>query len=119
MFSAMFEVVRNFNAQNFIKKKKDPNAKASILAFSSWLKEWGQMSALFQDEPRKILKELDQVLIKMKKIDTQRVHELLEKRNQARSDKNWELSDQYRDELLAMDIEINDSPTGTTWEVKK
>jgi cysteinyl-tRNA synthetase len=40
-------------------------------------------------------------------------------RNQARTDKNWELADQIRDELLAKNIEIIDKKDVTTWRIKK
>jgi cysteinyl-tRNA synthetase len=38
--------------------------------------------------------------------------EALEKRNQARSDKNWKLADQYRDLILDQGYKIEDSPKG-------
>ena len=119
MFSAMFEVVRAFNASNFIKKKKDSNAKASVIYFRDWIKDWGTMSSLFQEDPAQILKDLDRVLIRMKKIDVSQVQLLINDRTHARDQKNWAKSDEIRDKLLSLGIEINDSPEGTTWEVKK
>ncbi len=38
--------------------------------------------------------------------------EALEKRNQARKDKNWALADEYRDLILSQGYKIEDSPTG-------
>lgn len=40
---------------------------------------------------------------------------LIKMRNQARADKNWALSDQIRDELLALGIQLKDSKDGTTF----
>lgn len=40
---------------------------------------------------------------------------LIELRNQARKAKNWELSDQIRDKLLAEGIELKDGKDGTTY----
>ncbi|MDO5616971.1 MAG: cysteine--tRNA ligase [Cruoricaptor ignavus] len=40
---------------------------------------------------------------------------LIELRNQARKSKNWELSDQIRDKLLAEGIELKDGREGTTY----
>lgn len=42
--------------------------------------------------------------------------QLLEERNQARADKNWQLSDELRDKLEAQGIILEDSPTGTIWK---
>ncbi len=45
--------------------------------------------------------------------------ELIQKRNQARKDKDWALSDQIRDTLLEKEIELKDGPDGTAWSVKR
>ena len=44
---------------------------------------------------------------------------LVEARNAARKARNFKESDRIRDELLAKGIVLKDSPTGTTWEVKR
>jgi cysteinyl-tRNA synthetase len=43
------------------------------------------------------------------------VEMLIEMRNQARADRNWALSDQLRDQLLALNIQIKDSKEGTSY----
>lgn len=43
---------------------------------------------------------------------------LAEMRQEARKAKNFALSDQIRDRLLALGIELRDGPQGTTWSVK-
>lgn len=45
------------------------------------------------------------------KIDT-----LIESRNEAKKEKNFELSDKIRDEILAFNVSIMDTPAGTFWE---
>lgn len=45
------------------------------------------------------------------------VQALIAERNQARTSKNWKLSDELRNRLIVMGYEVGDSPTGTT--VKK
>ncbi len=41
---------------------------------------------------------------------------LIEMRNQARVDKNWALSDQIRDQLLSVGIQLKDGKDGTTYQ---
>lgn len=41
---------------------------------------------------------------------------LIEKRNQARKDRNFQLSDQIRDQLKGMNIILEDTPQGTRWK---
>ena len=57
---------------------------------------------------------------KIDKIDNQElVEELINKRNEARSNKDFNLADQIRSELYDMNIEIEDTPDGTIWKSKK
>jgi cysteinyl-tRNA synthetase len=44
------------------------------------------------------------------------IEELIEKRVNAKKEKNFELSDSIRDELIAMNINIMDTPNGVIWE---
>lgn len=41
---------------------------------------------------------------------------LIEKRIQARKDRNFQLSDQIRDQLKEMKIILEDTPQGTRWK---
>jgi cysteinyl-tRNA synthetase len=45
------------------------------------------------------------------------VEMLIEMRNQARANKNFALSDQIRDQLLALGIQLKDGKDGTTFTV--
>ncbi|MCG2792487.1 MAG: cysteine--tRNA ligase [Weeksellaceae bacterium] len=47
----------------------------------------------------------------------QTLHVLIDLRNQARKAKNWELSDQIRDQLLEKGIELKDGREGTTYQL--
>ncbi len=44
------------------------------------------------------------------------VEALIEKRQQARKDKNYKLADEIRDQLKSMDIELQDTPQGVKWK---
>ncbi len=45
-----------------------------------------------------------------------KIQELIEKRSEAKKEKNFELADKIRDELKEMGIQIQDTPNGTVWE---
>ena len=45
------------------------------------------------------------------------VRELIAERNRAREEKNFELADRIRDQLLASGIELSDSASGTHWSL--
>ncbi|WP_345978491.1 cysteine--tRNA ligase [Sulfurimonas sp. HSL3-2] len=44
------------------------------------------------------------------------IHELIEKRNEAKKVKDFEASDRLRDEILSFGVSIMDTPQGTFWE---
>jgi cysteinyl-tRNA synthetase len=46
------------------------------------------------------------------------IQELIDKRAAAKKEKDFAEADRIRKELLAQDIVLKDSPTGTTWEAK-
>lgn len=45
-----------------------------------------------------------------------KINKLIEKRNEAKKEKNYELADKIRDELKNIGIQIQDTPNGTLWE---
>ena len=47
--------------------------------------------------------------------DTAEIERLIAAREQARADQNWQEADTIRDRLTAMNIALEDTPTGTTW----
>lgn len=49
-------------------------------------------------------------------IEKENIENLIQNRNNAKKEKNFELSDKIRDELKDMNISLMDSPTGTLWE---
>lgn len=66
-----------------------------------------------------LIREIGSVLgLFEKKTDTgldALVEELIEKRNEARKNKDWAEADRIRDELKAMNIELKDTPMGVKW----
>ena len=72
---------------------------------------------------RQALQKVDQVLgvifwKEMKeKINETEIHKAIERRYQARQQKNWKLADEIRDELKAKGIELIDRKEGTSWRV--
>ena len=52
-------------------------------------------------------------------VEQNKIQELIDKRNIARSSKDFGLADQIRSQLNEMNIEIEDTPDGTIWKIKK
>ncbi|NLN84549.1 MAG: cysteine--tRNA ligase [Candidatus Cloacimonetes bacterium] len=51
-------------------------------------------------------------------LSRQLIELLLSYRKQARQNKDWALSDQIRDDLAALGVEIRDTPDGCEWKIK-
>ena len=65
----------------------------------------------FETESKdKFLNELD--------ISKEEIESSLEERTQARTDKDWALSDKIRDELSSRGIAVMDTPQGMTWKIQ-
>ena len=50
-----------------------------------------------------------------KDLDVATIKKLINERNAFRNKKNYQKSDQIRDELKSLGVEIEDTPDGTTW----
>ena len=91
--AAVFDIVY---ASNTALSNENKNAKAVVEKTLDLIHELGGVLGLFQKTQEK-------------SIDAE-VEELIEKRNKARSEKNWAEADAIRDKLKAMNIELKDTP---------
>ncbi len=88
-------------------KAKSSNDK---VLYKSQLLSAGLLLGFFQENPESWFKADD--------IDSDKIEKLIKQRNTARDNKDWEKSDQIRNELAAMNVVLEDSAKGTRWSVK-
>ena len=116
--SYIFEAVRSFNALGFANKKKRTVVhKGASEAFIFWMTRYGSIAALFNEDSTTFLNELDEMLIRIRKIDKSIVEELILSRNKARDSKDWDAADKFREKLELMGIELFDGRS-RGWRVK-
>jgi len=84
----------------------------------SELQELAGLLGVLQQDPEQYVLEKKQQLLNSIKLSEDEIDTLIAKRNNARDEKDWSLSDEVRDELLSHGIELHDGPAGTTWSVK-
>ncbi len=82
------------------------------------LQELAQIMGLLREEPAVFLKDLQQKQLAASGYTEEKIEELIREREQCRAAKDWARSDQIRDQLLANNISLKDSPEGTTWEIR-
>ena len=100
--SILFEIAKEVNSF----KKEEKNEEANSLARE--LYNLSRIIGLLEEDPKKYF----QTGISVSDEDIQN---LISKRNQARLNKDFDLSDKIRDELLDMGITLEDKDTGTIW----
>ncbi|MFA6309535.1 MAG: cysteine--tRNA ligase [Clostridia bacterium] len=96
--SVIFEIVKEVNVEILA----DENASKELINFSiSLIKELGDVLGILQKkEDCSIENEIE---------------ELIEKRQQARADRDWKLADEIRDTLNSKGILLEDTPQGVKW----
>ena len=83
------------------------------------LVELAQIMGILTMDSQEFLAQQKQSILDGLEIDEETINQLIAKRFAARQEKNWQLSDQIRDQLLGHSIELKDGPDGTRWSVKK
>lgn len=96
--SAIFDIV---SSANKTVSKDGDNAKSVLESVLSAIHEIGDVLGLFEEKEEA-------------KGDAE-IEALIEKRNEARKNKDWAEADRIRDELKARNIILKDTPTGVQW----
>lgn len=119
VFAAVFEIVRMFNSMYRKGQKITPELSAIGAALTQYIVTTGKYMSLFQEEPKSFLISLDDRVLEQKGIQRSEIDALVAERAKVRLAKDFAASDRLRDELASKGIEIQDTPLGTEWEVKK
>ena len=100
-------------------KKNNREQIANTLAKTlQELKEVFGVLGFFKQEPEKFVKEIREKYLKNMGLDTNYITDEINKRAEAKKEKNFELADQIRNELEEKGIILNDTVNGTTWDIK-
>lgn len=83
------------------------------------IKKLAAIMGLLQEDARKYLQQKKAALLNGLDIGEQKILQFIQERKDARAAKDWARGDTIRDQLLAMGIELKDSSSGTTWEIKR
>lgn len=82
------------------------------------LQRLGSVVGILQQDPVAFIAQKKEKLLAAAGLSEAEIVALIDKRNQARAEKDWATSDEVRDSLLANNIILKDGPQGTTWDVK-
>ncbi len=114
--AVLFSLVDKFKKTNDVKYANTIHLLGSVLGFNFDLKEKKEIS---EEELKEKIASIYSSFEYAENMSAKSVLEdLIAKRNEARLNKNWALSDKIRDELKAVGIILKDTKETTTWEVE-
>lgn len=118
-FAALFEVVRQFNAQVRRGMKANPAIQGKSAAFINFVRKFGALMSLFQEPAEGFLLKLDDLLLKKLQLERSAIDILVQERTAARLSKDFAKSDELRKKINDMGIAVSDTTEGSFWEVAK
>ena len=92
---------------------------ATVARLAADLREVLGVLGLCVKPPTETLTELRDFAVHCLCLDRKIIETKLAERAEARENKDWARSDALRDELLEMNVEVRDTPSGTQWKVKR
>jgi len=115
----LFDGVRTMNRLMGEKKfRKNAEKVAAVRDLYQTVLKLGGVLGLFVSAPADWLEKQKLKALAALDITAAEIEQLIGERQQARKDKNFDRSDEIRDELEARGILLLDSAQGTTWKVK-
>ena len=117
--SELYSIFKYLN--NAIKKMNKGNKEQTLNTIKrviTNLKEVYSILGLFEQVPVEFIAELKNKYIKELDISENEIIELVNKRLDAKKNKDFEIADNIRNELNDKGIILNDTKEGTTWDLK-
>jgi cysteinyl-tRNA synthetase len=90
---------------------------ATVARIATHLREVLGVLGLCTSSPEAALEDMREFLVRRKGLDRDRIESAIAQRLIARAEKDWARSDEIRDELLALGVELRDGPQDTSWKV--
>ncbi|QOX77635.1 cysteine--tRNA ligase [Trichlorobacter lovleyi] len=115
---SLFDVVRTLNRLLAEGGGNSSAVRADLERLQAAVAEIGAVLGLFLIKPSDWLAAREAEKAQHLEISPEEIDGLLLERAAARKNKDFKRSDEIRDYLLARDIQLLDTPQGTTWKVK-
>ena len=97
-------------------KTKNEKIAGAILGCVPYLQN---VLGLLKHKPAEFIENVKQKYLSKLNLSTQYIEDMINKRSTLKQEKNYQLADAIRDELLQKGIMLKDSKTGTYWDIKQ
>jgi cysteinyl-tRNA synthetase len=104
-------------ARQILSGKKNKLLGNSSKNFLEFLNEIAPVLGLLDKDPSAFIADLKEQMLPETGMTKEQVEAKISERNEARTAKDWKLSDTIRDELLSKGIVIKDGESATTWSI--
>ena len=115
--AAMAQTAKLANEIIDARGKKTAQQLALLMAYRQALGNMGSYCGLFTRQPDDALATLRDLAVKRLGLDVDEITALIAQRTTARAEKNWARSDEIRDKLAQMGVQLLDRADGTDWLV--
>jgi len=119
---AVSEFLQVFKYSNALLKNANENPLHKLTSLNKIYKTIlivANLLGIFLEEPEVFILEMKEKYIKVNNIDMKEVLELMNLRQEAKSQKNYELSDELKAKLDQKGIIVHDSQFGSEWDIKE
>jgi len=117
----LYDAVRNVNRMlDKAKESSMPWEKhEKMISHKKDIIKIGNTLGILFDLPEKYFSEKKIKDIEKQSIDPAFIDKMVQNRNKARKEKNWEKADNIRMQLEKMNVVVEDKPEGSVWKIKK
>ena len=116
--AGVFDLTRVVNRVVAEFPQPDNRLRELLVSARQAIGDIAQVLGIFTSQPTEYLARIKSRKAEGLEIAEDEIERLIAERATARKEKNFKRSDEIRDELLSRNIELKDSPQGTTWTVK-
>ena len=106
------------NLMKTAKKANKALAANTIAKILDEVKELYGILGFFKQEPEKFINKMQEKYLKQMELSPEYINGEIQKRSEAKKEKNYELADKIRSDLDEKGIILNDTAEGTTWDIK-
>jgi len=99
---------------------EDPNNREKEAVFSIFMKQFKTVTSVLKildEEPVAYINSLRETILKERGITAEEIEGLIKERKQVKKEKNYQRSDEIKDQLLKYKINIQDKKDDITWDV--
>jgi len=115
----LFDTVRNINRQlDTNKEHLAPESIRKLQLDQADILQIGNILGILAENPKAYFDQKRLLRLKEQSIDPALIDKMVQERNAARNQKDWDKADQIRKQLQDMNIILEDRPEGTVWKIE-